>query len=166
MFVPGRYEEDAAALRALRMVLRDLTYKLLGNKKWEWFWEPEEDPEWWDKVGGGCVVSWDLLDGCWTRWRVRLAGRTLSDGARWVQGAMSGYEVLLALLGPLLHIAQRMHCSTRLRPSTHPCVAHNPAHTSPASHPYASPGHSPHGLGHCAGQCECPRVCHAAAVPG
>ncbi|PRW59558.1 ATPase family AAA domain-containing-like isoform X1 [Chlorella sorokiniana] len=45
-----RYEEDAAALRALRMVLRDLTYKLLGNKKWEWFWEPEEDPEWWDKV--------------------------------------------------------------------------------------------------------------------
>ncbi len=47
-----RYEEDAAALRALRMVLRDLTYKLLGNKKWEWFWEPEEDPEWWDKVRG------------------------------------------------------------------------------------------------------------------
>ena len=37
-------------LRALRMTLRELTMQLLGAKKWELFWEPEEDPEWWDKV--------------------------------------------------------------------------------------------------------------------
>lgn len=61
---PCRYEADEAALRALRMLLRDLTHRLLGNKKWEWFWEPEEDPEWWDKVRwacGGRSGSWPAV---------------------------------------------------------------------------------------------------------
>lgn len=47
-----RYEEDQATLRTLRMILRDLTLDLLRQKRWELFWEPEEDEEWWDKVGG------------------------------------------------------------------------------------------------------------------
>lgn len=32
------------------MILRDLTLELLRQKRWELFWEPEEDEEWWDKV--------------------------------------------------------------------------------------------------------------------
>ncbi|KAL4429387.1 hypothetical protein ABPG77_005161 [Micractinium sp. CCAP 211/92] len=45
-----RYEEDQATLRTLRMILRDLTLDLLRQKRWELFWEPEEEEEWWDKV--------------------------------------------------------------------------------------------------------------------
>lgn len=47
------YEEDQAALRALRMALREITMKLLRNRKWEVFWEPpslEYDPEYWKAV--------------------------------------------------------------------------------------------------------------------
>ena len=48
-----RYESDQGALRALRMVLRDVTTRLLCSRKWEAFAEPvlpEEDPEYWERV--------------------------------------------------------------------------------------------------------------------
>lgn len=35
-----RYEEDAAVLRALRMGLRDVTLRLLGDRRWRLFREP------------------------------------------------------------------------------------------------------------------------------
>ena len=60
---PRRYEEDQAALRALRMALRALTTRLLSAHKWKDFWEPpEEGHDYWQRVeqvlrtgGGGGV---------------------------------------------------------------------------------------------------------------
>lgn len=48
-----RYEDDQAALRTLRMILRSVVSKQLQNRKWEAFWEPvhpEDDPEYWQAV--------------------------------------------------------------------------------------------------------------------
>jgi SpoVK/Ycf46/Vps4 family AAA+-type ATPase len=47
------YEHDQAALRALRVTLREVTTKLLRNRRWELFWmppDPEDDPEYWNTV--------------------------------------------------------------------------------------------------------------------
>lgn len=46
-----RYEEDQGVLRALRMALRDITCKLLSDKRWRWFHEP-----------GGLRISCQMLD--------------------------------------------------------------------------------------------------------
>ena len=47
-----RHEQDAAALRAQRMALRDIVTGLLGRRRWTYFAEPkaEEDDEYWHKV--------------------------------------------------------------------------------------------------------------------
>ena len=48
-----RWEEDEAALRSLRMALREITTKLLCTRQWKEFWEPvdpEEDPEYYTQV--------------------------------------------------------------------------------------------------------------------
>jgi len=47
------YEHDQAALRALRVALREVTTKLLRNRRWELFWmppDPEDDPDYWNTV--------------------------------------------------------------------------------------------------------------------
>ncbi|GAB4822033.1 hypothetical protein N2152v2_009079 [Parachlorella kessleri] len=48
-----RYEEDQAAMRALRMALRDILLRMLSSRKWDAFAEPvspDEDPHYWDTV--------------------------------------------------------------------------------------------------------------------
>ncbi len=48
-----RWEDDDAALRSLRMTLREITTKLLCTRQWKEFWEPvdpEEDPEYYTQV--------------------------------------------------------------------------------------------------------------------
>lgn len=48
-----RYEEDQAALRSLRMALREILLRLLSSRKWEAFAEPvspDEDPHYWETV--------------------------------------------------------------------------------------------------------------------
>lgn len=53
---PCRYDEDQAALRALRMALRDVLLRMLGSRKWEAYAEPvspDEDPHYWNTVGWG-----------------------------------------------------------------------------------------------------------------
>ena len=47
------YEADVAILRELRMALRDVTTKLLVERRWRAFAEPvtpEDDPEFWHRV--------------------------------------------------------------------------------------------------------------------
>ena len=47
------YEADVAVLRDLRMGLRDVTTKLLMERRWRAFAEPvtpEDDPEYWHRV--------------------------------------------------------------------------------------------------------------------
>lgn len=47
------YEADVAVLRELRMALRDVTTKLLIERRWRAFAEPvtpEDDPEFWHRV--------------------------------------------------------------------------------------------------------------------
>ncbi len=47
------YEADVAVLRELRMALRDVTTKLLLERRWRAFAEPvtpEDDPEFWHRV--------------------------------------------------------------------------------------------------------------------
>lgn len=47
------YEADACVMRELRMILRDVTFRLLTNRRWDAFAEPptpEDDPENWDQV--------------------------------------------------------------------------------------------------------------------
>ena len=40
-----QYEDDQATLRSLRMGLRQVTLRLLNNKRWKAFWMPgENDP--------------------------------------------------------------------------------------------------------------------------
>jgi hypothetical protein len=49
----ARYEADAAALRQLRMALREAATKLLGDRRWRSLAmpvSPEEDPEYWERV--------------------------------------------------------------------------------------------------------------------
>ena len=53
------YEADVAVLRELRMALRDVTTKLLLERRWRAFAEPvtpEDDPEFWHRVR-----CWNLL---------------------------------------------------------------------------------------------------------
>jgi hypothetical protein len=56
------YEADVAVLRDLRMGLRDVTTKLLMERRWRAFAEPvtpEDDPEYWHRVrnlsSSGCL---------------------------------------------------------------------------------------------------------------
>ena len=45
---------DEAAVRRLRMTLRDVASLMLTNRRYEMFWEPpdiDEDPTYWEKVG-------------------------------------------------------------------------------------------------------------------
>lgn len=153
-FTPCRYEEDVAVLRALRMVLRDLTYKLLGNKKWEWFWEPEEDPEWWDKVRGWLELQeevWPSRSGGWGAvglaacWGLVGPSNAGLGGLRW------------ASIGLPLDLPP----ST---PTSWFIASHSPSFQ--LYHFCTSTGDPPHGPGHSAGQCERSGVRHAAAVPG
>jgi hypothetical protein len=47
------YEADAAVVRALRMALRDVTTRMLCDRRWRRFAEPvlpEEDPGYWEAV--------------------------------------------------------------------------------------------------------------------
>lgn len=84
---PARYEEDQAALRALRMALRDLTYRLLSNRKWEWFAEPEEDPEWWEKVRAGWLGAAVLAGQRQAEWWWEVQGGWRLSGGRRRGGA-------------------------------------------------------------------------------
>uniref|UniRef100_A0A7S3R877 Bromo domain-containing protein n=1 Tax=Dunaliella tertiolecta TaxID=3047 RepID=A0A7S3R877_DUNTE len=55
-----RYEADQAALRGLRMGLRDVTLRLLGDRRWRDFAapvDPEEDPEYWQTVRCPCDLA-------------------------------------------------------------------------------------------------------------
>lgn len=58
------YEADGAVLRTLRMALREVVTRLLGDRRWRSFQEPpapEEDPEFWERVSRvhcGCVNGW------------------------------------------------------------------------------------------------------------
>ena len=50
---------EEAAVRQLRMLLRDITSAMLCTRRWQAFAEPvhpEEDPEYWQRVR-----QWDLL---------------------------------------------------------------------------------------------------------
>lgn len=58
------YEGDQAVLRALRQVLREVTYRLIADRRWQTFVQPVEDPEYWAKVG---VLLWLLLWLCTRR---------------------------------------------------------------------------------------------------
>lgn len=52
----GRYDADVAAVRDLRMGLRDVTTKLLCDRRWRSLAlpvMPQEDPEYWERVGLG-----------------------------------------------------------------------------------------------------------------
>lgn len=53
------YERDQGVLRALRQSLREVTYRLIADRRWATFVQPVEDPEYWAKVGEvfvcGCV---------------------------------------------------------------------------------------------------------------
>ncbi len=44
------YEGDQAVLRALRQALREVTYRLIADRRWQTFVHPVEDPEYWAKV--------------------------------------------------------------------------------------------------------------------
>ena len=47
------WEEDEAALRALRMGLREIATKLLCTRQWKAFWlpvDPEDDPDYYSQV--------------------------------------------------------------------------------------------------------------------
>lgn len=52
------YEADQAALRALRMALRDVGIRLLTDRRWRMFAAPHDadaEPEYYEKVGLGCL---------------------------------------------------------------------------------------------------------------
>eukprot|EP00798_Chlamydomonas_sp_ICE-L_P030290 gene30290-35278_t len=53
------YEDYQAALRALRMLLREITLKVLNSRRWEMFWAPAEadDDEFWEKVSAPMDLS-------------------------------------------------------------------------------------------------------------
>lgn len=54
------YEADVAAVRQLRMTLREVATKLLCDRRWRSLAAPvfpEEDPEYWERVG----LTVDLL---------------------------------------------------------------------------------------------------------
>ena len=49
----GRYDADVAAVRDLRMGLRDVATKLLCDRRWRSLAlpvTPQEDPEYWERV--------------------------------------------------------------------------------------------------------------------
>lgn len=48
-----QWEDDEAALRSLRMALRDIATKLLCTRQWKDFWDPvdpEDDPDYYTQV--------------------------------------------------------------------------------------------------------------------
>lgn len=44
------YERDQGVLRALRQGLREVTYRLIADRRWQTFVQPVEDPDYWSKV--------------------------------------------------------------------------------------------------------------------
>lgn len=68
-----KWEEDDAALRSLRMGLRDIATRLLCSRQWKDFWEPidpEDDPEYYARVRtmtlpDSCMCSGQLLCKLW-----------------------------------------------------------------------------------------------------
>ena len=62
----ARYDADVAAVRDLRMGLRDVATKLLCDRRWRSLAlpvMPQEDPEYWERVGLGPLQWPDTLQG-------------------------------------------------------------------------------------------------------
>ena len=56
------YDADVALVRELRMGLREVTTRLLTERRWRAFAEPvtpDDDPEYWHRVrAGNCSQAW------------------------------------------------------------------------------------------------------------
>jgi hypothetical protein len=65
---PSRYEDDQALLRALRIILRDVTSRLLAQRRWEVYTEPidqGEDPDFYQALAAAGIEPMDLATLLW-----------------------------------------------------------------------------------------------------